>query len=64
LTPKEVWQTGCHEHRVRDLMDYHNQLRYIANNPPAARLPETFRFVHTHPEWKGLVDPCPSWFFE
>jgi len=60
LQPQQVWQNGYHEHRVRDLMDYDNQLRYIANNPPAARLPKTFRFVHTHAEWSGLVDPCPD----
>jgi putative transposase len=27
LTPKEIWHSGYHEHRVRDLADYDNQLR-------------------------------------
>jgi putative transposase len=60
LTQKEIWQSGYHEHRVRDLLDYENQLRYIANNPPADRLPEDYLYVHTHPEHKETMDPCPS----
>ncbi len=64
LTPKEIWQHGYHEHRVRDLRDYDNQLRYIANNPPAARLGDEYPFVHTHARWKGFIDPCPPWLLE
>jgi len=61
VEPKEIWQNGYHEHRVRDLSDYDNQLRYIANNPPAARFGEDYPFVHTHARWKGFTDPCPPW---
>jgi putative transposase len=59
LTQKEIWHSAYHEHRVRDLSDYDNQLRYIANNPLAARLPPDYPFVHTHPENHALIDPCP-----
>jgi putative transposase len=60
ITPKEIWQHGHHEHRVRDLSDFDDQLRYIANNPPAARFPKESRFVHTHPEMGAIVDPWPE----
>ena len=62
LTPKEIWHEGYHEHHVRDLSDFHNQLRYIANNPPAARLPQDYRYVHTYPANSSLIDPCPPHF--
>jgi putative transposase len=60
FTQKEIWHSGYHEHRVRDMADYDNQLRYIANNPPAGRLPEDYLYVHTHPTQKAFLDPCPS----
>jgi putative transposase len=59
LTNKEIWHSGYREHRVRDAIDYDNQLRYIANNPPAGRLPADYRFVHSHPEHAASLDPCP-----
>ena len=62
LTQREIWHSGYHEHRVRDLLDYGNQLRYIANNPPGARLPKNYLYVHTHPEHAAWVDPCPQCF--
>ncbi len=60
ITQKEIWHSGYHEHRVRDLADYDHQLRYIANNPPAAQLPEDYLYVHTHPSHASSIDPCPS----
>jgi putative transposase len=60
LTIKEIWHSGYHEHRVRDVLDYHNQLRYIANNPPAGRLPEDYFYVHSHPEHMSRLDACPT----
>jgi len=57
LSPKEIWHSGHHEHRVRDLVDYDNQLRYIANNPPPNHLPPEYPFVHTHPRFTNLLDP-------
>ena len=29
----EIWHTGYHEHRIRDLADFQAQKQYIANNP-------------------------------
>ena len=29
----EIWHTGHHEHRIRDLADFQAQKHYIANNP-------------------------------
>ena len=54
-----IWQTGYYEHRIRDRSDYDNQLRYIANNPPAANLPPHYLYVHTHPSHASSIDPCP-----
>jgi putative transposase len=64
ITKREIWHSGYHEHRVRDLDDYANQLRYIANNPPAAQLPQNYPYVHTHSEHRAWVDPCPQCFLE
>ena|SRR6185437_8050064 len=60
FTPKDIWHTGYHGHRIRDLNDFDNQLRYIANNPPAARLPQHYPYVYTHPNHVTLVDTCPA----
>jgi putative transposase len=60
FTQKEIWHSGYHEHRVRDLADYDNQLRYIANNPPAGQLAEDYLYVHTHPAHKSSTDPVPT----
>ncbi|MGA7155531.1 MAG: transposase [Acidobacteriaceae bacterium] len=59
LTRKEIWHSGYHEHRIRDIADYNNQLLYIANNPPADRLPADYPYVHTHPKHSNSLDPCP-----
>ncbi|MGA7155529.1 MAG: transposase [Acidobacteriaceae bacterium] len=59
LTQKEIWQHGYREHRIRDLSDYDNQLRYIANNPPAANLAPDYLYVHAHPTHAASIDPCP-----
>ena len=29
----EIWHSGYHEHRIRDIDDFNNQLAYIQNNP-------------------------------
>jgi putative transposase len=57
---KEIWHTGYHDHRIRDLDDYDNQLRYIANNPPATKLGSDYRYVHTHLEHASSVDSFPK----
>jgi putative transposase len=61
LTLKEIWHSGYHEHRIRDVSDYDHQLRYIANNPRAARLPDDYLYVHTHEQHDDCLDPCPEW---
>jgi putative transposase len=43
----EVWQTGFHEHRIRDSEDFRNQIEYVAQNPQRRRLTD-YRFVHTN----------------
>jgi putative transposase len=60
ITPKEIWHISYHEHRIRDYEDYDNQLRYIANNPPSAKLASDYRYVHTHPENALSLDACPQ----
>lgn len=53
----EVWQPGFHEHRIRDGLDFKNQLEYIAANPERRCLP--FRaFVHTR--YLEQMDPTPA----
>ena len=42
----EIWQEGFHEHRVRNLEDFRNQLLYIANNPARKGFGD-HPFVHT-----------------
>jgi len=60
LTQKEIWHTSYHEHRIRDYEDYDNQLRYIANNPPAAKLASNYLYVHTHPERAASLNSYPE----
>jgi len=60
LTSKEIWHTGHHEHRIRDLADYTNQLRYIANNPSAAELVADYSYVHIHAQHAGSLDFTPA----
>ena len=55
----EVWQKGFHEHRVRDAMDFQNQLSYIAANPERRRL---FDYVFVHTRFSDRLDPVPRNF--
>jgi putative transposase len=43
----EVWQAGFHEHRIRDIADFRNQIEYVAGNPGRRRL-IGYQFVHTN----------------
>jgi putative transposase len=36
----DVWHTGYHDHRIRDLQDYEAQKLYIANNPTRKNYPD------------------------
>ncbi|MGO9339957.1 MAG: REP-associated tyrosine transposase [Terracidiphilus sp.] len=53
----EVWQTGFHEHRIRDAEDFQNQLAYIAANPGKRGL-AGHAFVHTR--YLDQLDPTPE----
>jgi hypothetical protein len=53
----EVWQTGYHEHRIRNAEDFQNQLNYIAANPERRGL-ANYEFVHT--ACPNQIDPMPS----
>lgn len=53
----EVWQSGFHEHRVRDGLDFRNQLAYIAANRQKRGLAD-LGFVHTC--FLDRVDPMPT----
>jgi putative transposase len=43
---REIWQSGFHEATIRDVADYQSKVRYIHQNPVAARL------VVNPSEWK------------
>ncbi len=53
----EVWQSGFHEHRIRDIEDFENQLAYIAANPKRRGL-MNHKFVHTN--FLDKLDPFPA----
>ena len=55
----EVWQTGFHEHRIRDGEDFRNQLAYVAANPERRSL-AGWHFVHTR--FSERLDPMPERF--
>lgn len=55
----EVWHSGYHEHRIRDIDDLHNQILYIANNPSRKNYPD-YLHVHTSPAYISRVDPLPE----
>lgn len=55
-SPGEIWQAGCHEHRVRDAADFEAQKRYIANNPERKNF-AGYKFVHTMTA--DAMDPLP-----
>jgi putative transposase len=50
----EVWQSGFHEHRVRD--DFLNQIAYIADNPRKRGLAD-HAYVHT--QFLDQMDSMP-----
>jgi len=53
----EIWHSGHHEHRIRDIDDFKNQLIYIGNNP-ARKQYEDYPYVHTR--FLGSIDPIPN----
>ena len=55
----EVWQTGFHEHRIRDGEDFRKQLAYVAANPQRRGLTD-WHFVHTR--FSDRLNPMPKRF--
>jgi len=51
----EVWQPGFHEHRVRNFLDFRNQLAYIVANPQRRGLGD----VLIHTGFLDRIDPTP-----
>jgi putative transposase len=55
----EIWHSGYHEHRIRDIEDFHNQRLYIAGNP-ARKSYE--KYPHIHTSYSDRLDPDPPHF--
>jgi putative transposase len=53
----DVWHTGYHEHRIRDLQDFESQGFYIANNPTRKKYSD-YPYVHT--AYKDRLDSVPT----
>lgn len=61
LNSYEVWHSGCHEHRIRDIEDLRNQALYIANNPSRKGYAD-YPHVHTAIAHLSHIDPFPDLF--
>jgi putative transposase len=58
----EVWQTGFSDHRIRDLGDYQNHVRYIHRNPVGRKLAECaneYPYCSAYPG--SSKDELPQW---
>jgi putative transposase len=55
----EVWHSGYHEHRVRDVEDFDNQRTYIANNPNRRNYLD-YPHIHTQSSYQHRLDAIPS----
>jgi putative transposase len=53
----EIWHTGYHEHRIRDLNDFEAQKLYIANNPIRKNY---LNYPHVHTAHPAPLD-APSY---
>jgi|SRR5689334_2494141 REP-associated tyrosine transposase len=59
----EIWQEGYNEHRLKDVRDYREHVRYIHENPVRARLCEEANdFEYSSANGKHEVDPAPEHF--
>ena len=56
-TPKEIWHSGYHDHRIRDADDFNNQLLYIQNNPARKQYQN---YPHVHTSYLDRIDPMPD----
>jgi len=56
----EVWNPGFNPHRVKDAVDYENQVRYIHMNPVKAGLVTSPELYECSSAWPGRkMDPSP-----
>lgn len=56
----EIWTPGFNPHRVKDLIDYENQIRYIHTNPVKAGLVASPELYEWSSAWPGRkMDPSP-----
>ncbi|HVM61529.1 MAG TPA: 8-amino-7-oxononanoate synthase [Verrucomicrobiae bacterium] len=54
-----LWQTGYHDHLLRDREDFEKRLQYMHENPVRARLANSateYRFSSAHPEYEKEID--------
>jgi putative transposase len=56
-SPREIWHSGYHEHRIRDEDDLRSQTLYIANNPSRKHYVD-YPYVHTAAAYIHLMDPA------
>jgi putative transposase len=57
---REIWTPGFNPHRVKDEIDYKNQVRYIHNNPVKAGLVASPELYECSSAWPGRkMDPSP-----
>jgi putative transposase len=53
----EVWHSGYHEHRIRDIEDFAAQKLYIANNPVRK---DHVEYAFVHGNYAERIDAIPS----
>lgn len=59
LSFSEIWKSGYHEHRIRDIDDLRNQALYIADNPSRKGYAE-YPHVYTTAAHLPRIDPLPD----
>jgi putative transposase len=59
LSTYEIWNSGYHEHRIRNSEDMQNQKRYIAENPSRKNYPD-YPHAHTAAAHIRRIDPLPE----
>jgi len=55
-SPGEIWHSGYHEHRIRDVSDFQGQKQYIANNPSRKQYAD---YPHVHTRAMASMDDRP-----
>ena len=55
-SPGDIWHSGYHEHRIRDVSDFESQKQYIANNPSRKLYAD---YAHVHTKFEALMDSRP-----